>query len=94
MENLQQNKKKNKSFYTRLIVYRKRQFSLAMLVLGFIASFTVLIFNDLLQETHWVAMAIPLCISGSVFLLFPPTEQWEYKPWQNSAERVEQHFDN
>ena len=87
-------KKKNRKYYTKLIVFRKRQFSLAMLVTAYIAGYTILIFNELLAESHWLAIAIPLCITGVVFLFFPPTEQWEYKPWQNSSERVEQYFDN
>jgi hypothetical protein len=51
-----------------------------------------LIQRDLLTETHWFAVAIPVMAVGSVALLIPPSEDWRYRPWQSRARRVEQHI--
>ena len=82
----------NSRYYTRLIIYRGRQFSLAMLVGLFALIFTSMIFSDLLNNKHWLAIATPLVLLGVVFLLFPQTEEWEYKAWQTKVEQIERHF--
>jgi len=79
-------------YYTRLLVYRARQLSLGMMVLLFTVIFTSMIFTDLLNEKHWLAIAAPLVLLGLVFLLFPATEAWEYKAWQTKTEQIERHF--
>lgn len=88
------NKKSNSQFYSKLLIYRSRQLSLAILCMLAIGAGTIMILNDLLAEKHWFAIAIPLFIGGSGFIFFPPTEVWEYKNWQNIPEKQEQYFYN
>lgn len=88
--------KKNRSseFYTKIIIYRKRQMALMAMVLLFIAIFTIMIHQDLMEKRHWFLIGTPLCLLGSCFLFFPPTEQWHYSHWQNEPEKQEQYFYN
>jgi len=88
----QSNGTDNSRFYTRLIIFRARQLSLAMMVTVFLVIFTSMIFNDLLNNAHWFAIATPLILLGMVFLLFPGTEEWEYRAWQTRVEQIERHF--
>ncbi len=80
-------------FDSRLVVFRSRQMSLLM-TMGFAtAGFTIMIVQGSESGLSWLAIGLPLCFLGSLFGLFPPTEEWEYKAWQGKPRKVEQHFD-
>lgn len=79
-------------FYTRLIIHRGRQFTLGLLVVVFTLAFAWLIYSQLGAGKHWLVIAFPVTLAGLFFLLIPPTEEWEYKPWQDSVQQVERHF--
>ena len=84
----------HKEYYTRLKVSPKKQFTLAFTCLFAIIAFCVYIFTNLTLGHHWFAWAPPIVGFASAFLVYPPTEEWEYKPWQNSSEKREQTFFN
>ena len=86
-------KDKNKQeFYARLIPYPGRKFGLNVLVgIGWIV-FSYLIFNNAISGYDWRLIALPVGLIGLTFCLFPDTEEWEYKPWQASAQQYERHF--
>lgn len=82
---------RSRRFYAQLMIYRSRQISLLVLVVTFIILFAILIRMNMVMERSWWAVAFPIFIFGSVFLLFPVTEEWEYKPWQAAPEQYETH---
>ena len=43
-------------------------------------------------EKSWVYAAIPLILLGIPVILYPPVEQWVYKPWQAKAQKYERHY--
>lgn len=78
---------------TRLLIYRHRQVSLLLFVVGFTGLFAWIIVQAQEKGIEWWHLVVPLSALGSLFCLFPPTEQWEYKPWQGKPRKVEQNFD-
>lgn len=80
------------NFYTRLLVYPKRRFPLLLAVVVYILAFTVLLNQEMTRDTPWLYLVVPIVLAGSLLLFLPPTEQWEYKPWQNSKHKQERMF--
>ncbi len=80
-------------FDSRIIIFRSRQMSLLMTVALVTAGFTVMIVQGTEAGLGWLTIGVPLCLLGSLFAIFPPTEEWEYKAWQGKSRKVEQHFD-
>lgn len=80
-------------FDSRLLIYRSRQMSLMMLMGIATTGFTIMIVQGTEANIGWWAIGVPLCLLGGLFILFPPTEEWEYKAWQGKSRKVEQHFD-
>lgn len=78
---------------TRLLVYRHRQISILMLVIGATILFSFIIVEAQEKDLAWWHLVLPLSALGSLFCLVPPTEEWEYKPWQGKPRKVEQNFD-
>lgn len=84
----------DKDKYSKLKIYRNRMFTLFFsLLVGFII-LTSVIFGELLLGHHWLAMTVPISIIGTYLIFYPPTEEWEYKPWQSQSEKREQTFYN
>lgn len=84
----------HKEYYTKLKISRQKQVTLAFTCLFAIAAFAVYIFTNLTLDHHWLAWTPPIIGFGLAFIIYPPTEEWEYKPWQNSSEKREQTFYN
>jgi len=80
-------------FDSRLLIFRSRQMSLMMMIALATIGFTILIVQGTENKIGWWAIGVPLCMLGGLFVLFPPTEEWEYKAWQGKPRKVEQHFD-
>ncbi|MFW7380338.1 MAG: hypothetical protein ACOH5I_16115 [Oligoflexus sp.] len=80
-------------FDTRLLIYLSRQIILGVIILATVFGFALFIQNGMENKQHWLVIGIPLCIAATAFILFPKTEEWEYKAWQGKARRVEQNFD-
>jgi hypothetical protein len=78
-------------FYARLLVHRRRQWTLGILVAFFTVIFAVMIAQNMLADKPWMAVGMPIGCLGLLFLLFPQTEEWEYKPWQAKAVQYESH---
>ena len=77
-------------FDTRLIIFRLRQVALGLIIIVAIASFGNYVQEGLEAGDSWLTILFPLCIISLLFVFFPQTEQWEYKPWQSKAQKVEQ----
>ena len=84
---------RNNQHDTRLLIYRSRQVFLGFMVFLVTVGFGVMIREGLEKDQHWIAIGAPLCLIGFAFIFLPPTEDWEYKPWQSKPTMIEQHFD-
>lgn len=79
-------------YYTKLIIYRSRQLALGVLVFLSVLIFTSIIFGETMLDHHWTGIAASLSFFGIPLLIFPPTQEWDYQPWQSSSEKREQIF--
>ncbi|MBF0443426.1 MAG: hypothetical protein HQK54_16080 [Oligoflexales bacterium] len=84
----------NERYYSKLKVYRKRQIPLALFVIGNIIAFTLIINNEMTSSRPWYIFAFPLVTFCCCYIVYPPTEEWEYTHWQNTSEKREQLFYN
>lgn len=81
-------------YYTRLLVSRQRRVTLGIIMIVYFALFASLLFQNISADVPWMIMAVPIIIAGSLFIFFPATEEWEYKPWQNKQQKQERLFFN
>lgn len=88
------NKIANKEYYTRLLVYRGRLFSFIFLLTVYLFGFGLLLVADMNAKNPWLLTTASIIVSSIPLIFFPATEQWEYKPWQNVSQKIEQHFKN
>ena len=79
-------------YYSKLLIYRARQISLTITVIGFTAFFTIMLFQGLINKKSWLVFIVPVSLCGFTMVLIPTTEEWEYKHWQSTAEKQEQIF--
>lgn len=54
------------------------------------AIFTYMIMKNDGSGFPWFVLVFPMVALGALFLLFPITEEWEYKPWQGNTRKIEQ----
>ena len=79
------------NFDSKIIIYRSRQ--LFLLACGAAANgiFMIMILKNSACEFPWFTLVFTITGIGLLFLVIPPTEEWEYIPWQNKPRRIEQH---
>ncbi len=78
-------------YYVKLLVskQRRRQLVVGLLVAsGFIIA---IVYNNVLYDRSWVVIGLPITFIGLMICLIPPTEEWEYQPWQTQARQYERH---
>lgn len=77
--------------YVKLIVFPslRRQFLLIMMVA--FGTVCYLISKDFHTPKPWWNLVFPVTGVGLLLCLFPPTEIWEYAPWQSQTRRYERH---
>ncbi len=92
MSNTDRRSVENKDLYTRLIKYPKMFGSLVFLMFIVGLVFTSMIFSNILLDLNWITPVIPIATVGLLLMLFPKTEEWEYKAWQSEKEKREQTF--
>ncbi len=78
---------------SRLIIHKSRRFSLFILLVLMTVTFAILIQEGNEEGLHWYQMSLPIIGLGLLALLFPLTEEWEYRAWQGKPRKVEQNFD-
>ena len=81
---------RNNEFDTKLIIYRSRQVFLILAVMVMTGVFTSMILKNEGSDFPWFVLAMPITGLGLFFLVIPPTEEWQYKPWQGKSRRIEQ----
>jgi hypothetical protein len=77
-------------FDTRLLIYRTRQIFLGIVVCLMTVCFAFFIRAGMEKGSHWIIIGLPLCAFACLLILIPPTEAWEYRPWQSQPKQVEQ----
>ena len=81
---------RDQQFDSKLIIYRARQVGIAGFTLLAFIFFAVTIGGGMEQDLPWGAIAVPVSLVGLLFILYPQTEDWEYKAWQSLPQKVEQ----
>ena len=87
-----QQSSQEKNYSMRLVIFKARRAAVMMLFLIALIVFSVIIQHDLTNNVSWVVTAIPITLLGLLWLLVPPTERWDYQPWQSSPQQVERHW--
>ncbi len=81
---------RSNNFDTKLIINRSRQTLLGIIIIVSIIFFALFILEGVHNENGWFMIGLPLCLVGLLFVLFPPTEEWDYSPWQSRPQQIEQ----
>lgn len=79
-------------YYVKIVKYTGRTWGFFLLMAAVWAMMTVILFLNLYNKGPWFGTVVPLILIGLLALLYPPTEDWLYKPWQAIAQQVERHF--
>lgn len=77
--------------YSKLQVFPKLRRKFFLLMLLAFAAFLFLVAHDLHSAKPWWTLGFPIGGIGLVLSLFPKTEIWQYRPWQNQTRRYERH---
>jgi hypothetical protein len=77
--------------YTRLIVYHQRRSLLTLVSIGFGVFCFALLTTGRRHHQPWLVAALPIAAVGLIIGLVPPTEEWDYKPWQTKPRQYEHH---
>ncbi len=76
--------------YAHMVVYLARRASLVSWCVGAGVFIGITVFPVAAGLIHsWVALIPPLAVICGITLTIPPTEEWEYTPWQAEPERYE-----
>ena len=73
-----------------LVTVQRRRQLIFFLVLAF-GVFLSILAKDLNVDKPWWLTGLPIVGLGLMICLIPPTEEWEYKPWQTRARQYERH---
>lgn len=82
----------NKDLYTKLIRYPNRFWVLIALMIIVALIIMSLVFSMMVFKEEWATLVIPVAMVSTILVIYPRTEEWEYKPWQSEAEKREQTF--
>jgi len=91
-KNPQSNAKKidPKMRYAHMVVYLARRASLMSWCIGAGVFIGITVFPVASGMIHsWLTLIPPLAVICGITLTIPPTEEWEYTPWQAEPERYE-----
>ncbi len=76
--------------FAHLVVYQGRRASLMTWCLGAGAFMALVIFPVAAGFIHsWLTVLPVIAVIAFFTLTIPPTEEWEYTPWQADPERYE-----
>lgn len=81
----------SEELYSRIFVFPhiRRRLALACVVFFVVALNIVL--RDYGKGGSWIFTALPLTAIGLLMTLLPPSETWEYRPWQSKPRQYEKH---
>jgi hypothetical protein len=77
--------------YAKLIVFPSLRRQLLLIMLFAFGTVCYLILKDFHTSKPWWNLVFPVTGVGLLLCLFPPTEMWEYAPWQSRSRRYERH---
>jgi hypothetical protein len=76
--------------YAHLVVYLKRRASLVTWCIGSGVFLGLVVFPHTAGFVEsWITLLPVILAVGAATLAIPPTEEWEYTPWQAEPERYE-----
>jgi|GEM_PF-1327773 len=79
-------------YYVKVVKFRGRGFGFFLFCGTICAMMTIALFVNFLSNMPWIGVVVPIVLLGLLTLVYPPTEDWSYKPWQAVAQQVERHF--
>ena len=82
-------------YYSHIVINKTKRTGFLMLFSVIYLLMIAALMNHMLQgNKSWVLVAVPICILSIPLILFPPVEEWVYKPWQAKAQKYERHYRN
>ena len=85
--------KNDSSYYSKLKIYKNRRFWLTVLCFTLIATGSVGFALANLKGDSKTVVFLALAALSSLTFLIPPTEEWDYQPWQAKPQLVEKDID-
>jgi hypothetical protein len=80
-------------YYSKLLIWNARRTSLFLGCVTLFLVFGSMVYAHIsLEGEHWILLVPPIAFFGLLLLVLPPTEEWDYQPWQSSAEKSEHYF--
>lgn len=79
-------------FYSHLEVKKHYRFTLWIVIGVMLFLVTNAIYFNIWYQKPWITILFPVVSICIFLLLIPPSEEWAYKPWQHSAQKVEHYF--
>ena len=77
------------TYNSYMLVHKGRRFRLTVAVASISAICTLIICHGMAIHQSWLDNALILASLGSATLIFKPSEEWQYQPWQARAQRLE-----
>ena len=87
-----EDEKKARSHYAFLVINKTYRSGLGILCTFYYMVCFGLIYQMMLSHHSWTTIALPIGALGLMFLVYPPTEQWHYSPWQTRPQKLERHY--
>ena len=79
--------------YTSYLIENKiKKRALMFIVFVSWLTFTVFTSKQMNEGHDWMQIGLTLSAFSSLLILYPLTERWRYKPWQNKATKMEYTF--
>ena len=81
---------KREDTYSQLRIHKNYRTQLKFGVMTGMIVFSLIIFKDYKNPTRpWWVTGVPIVILGMMIACIPPSEEWEYKPWQARSRQYE-----
>ncbi|NRA43369.1 MAG: hypothetical protein HRU09_00260 [Oligoflexales bacterium] len=92
-KNKSQLNKELAKYYSHLLINKTKRAGFSFIFIAVYVVMVMVIANHVMeQDKSWVYTAVPVVLLGIPLMLYPPVEQWVYKPWQAKAQKYERHY--
>jgi len=93
VKNSSKEARESDDYYSKLLIWKARRTSLFLGCVALLLVFASMVYAHItLEGEHWILLVPPIAFFGLLLLVLPPTEEWDYQPWQSSAEKSEHYF--
>lgn len=84
--------KEEKPYVSHILINKNLRygFFVANLIIFFVL--ILLMIGNVRTGGSWYSLLVPIILFSLPLMLYPPSEDWVYEPWQVRAQKYERHF--